>query len=823
MNRSRSGSFSRSLNGKHHGSPNPVFQTSMGSIRETGIIDKLMHSFGFITCCERNESIFFHFSQYSGSSTELVQGDEVEFEVGTDSRSGKLIARRVVRLPTGTVSFESISEERLLGKVDCEPRIMASGDHDGGKGSRGSKSYMDPGMGRIIYERSGEFFFVPYALTDVNDEREIHKGDEVSFYMAKNKRTGALRARLVRLVQPAKIETIQGVVKTLKDSFGFIERADMVKDVFFHYSELVKGSESDMVLGASVQFTIQNRQGKEVATQIKVLPMGSVVFDDVAQEELQGAVKQPVIRSFTHGRGKEPEPMPGQIIYQTDTGGITTLPYTDKDQVGGYTMLSGDIVHFSIATDRRNGENRATDVQLYRLIEDQKEESHRETGIIAALRDGFGFIRCAQRDARMFFHFNEVIDIDHKLAQHDEVEFSVQNDYTNERLHAVRIRVLPQGSVQIESVSQEFLQGTIEEELSGECVRNKPSPFKIQHDGDHGTIRYVDPSGEPDTVNFYWTSELLQFGDQVEFRLATRTYDGLVYAVDIHVTQRAKDIRFRGFIATLKDSFGFIESEEHDCELFFPFSSCNKYCNPRELEVMDEVEYCIVRKNSKLAADEIRKLPRGTILTEQVKPGSFEGVVLRPMKSSDNPMDYEGAIKASSPPDSGRSSPFPQELPYSITSITDHRISLQEGDQVQFQVGIGVQGGSLRAVNITSRREFTRGRIENVKGQYGFITYTSEGRSENVFFHMNSLAGSSEFSDLKAGDEVEFLLTFSQKAQKNSAIHVKKLSASVRPERLLRKPTTPSALAPVAVIRQPKGPDGTKGFAVTNSDGADTQ
>ena len=31
-------------------------------------------------------------------------------------------------------------------------------------------------------------------------------------------------------------------------------------------------------------------------------------------------------------------------------------------------------------------------------------------GIIAALRDGFGFIRCAERDTRMFFHFNEVID-----------------------------------------------------------------------------------------------------------------------------------------------------------------------------------------------------------------------------------------------------------------------------------------------------------------------------------------------------------------------------------------------------------------------------
>ena len=50
---------------------------------------------------------------------------------------------------------------------------------------------------------------MPYAFTDVNDEREIHNGDEVSFYMAKNKRSGALRARMVRLVQSAKVETIQ--------------------------------------------------------------------------------------------------------------------------------------------------------------------------------------------------------------------------------------------------------------------------------------------------------------------------------------------------------------------------------------------------------------------------------------------------------------------------------------------------------------------------------------------------------------------------------------------------------------------------------------
>ena len=75
---------------------------------------------------------------------------------------------------------------------------------------------------------------------------------------------------------------------------------------------------------------------------------------------------------------------------------------------------------------------------------------------------------------------------------------------------------------------------------------------------------------------------------------------------------------------------------------------------------MDEVEYCIVRKNKKLAADEIKKLSRGTISTDvsyrfglvhaykckcafeymlssqEVKPGCHEGVVERPMKSTEN-------------------------------------------------------------------------------------------------------------------------------------------------------------------------------------------
>ena len=57
---------------------------------------------------------------------------------------------------------------------------------------------------------------------------------------------------------------------------------------------------------------------------------------------------------------------------------ITTLPYLDKDQLGGYTMLSGDIVLFSLAVDRRNGDQRATNVQVHKLIEEQKDQNARE-------------------------------------------------------------------------------------------------------------------------------------------------------------------------------------------------------------------------------------------------------------------------------------------------------------------------------------------------------------------------------------------------------------------------------------------------------------
>lgn len=84
----------------------------------------------------------------------------------------------------------------------------------------------------------------------------------------------------------------------------------------------------------------------------------------------------------------------------------------------------GDWVQFNIAVDRRDKLERATNIELQDesfVVSGEK----RETGVVAAVKDGYGFIRCAERDARVFFHFSEVISQDEEVDLNSEVEFTM--------------------------------------------------------------------------------------------------------------------------------------------------------------------------------------------------------------------------------------------------------------------------------------------------------------------------------------------------------------------------------------------------------------
>jgi cold shock CspA family protein len=67
-----------------------------------------------------------------------------------------------------------------------------------------------------------------------------------------------LGARYIRLENTAHPVRYQGVVCSLEESFGFIERGDVVREIFFHFSE-AKGIADSLKLEDDVEFTIQTR------------------------------------------------------------------------------------------------------------------------------------------------------------------------------------------------------------------------------------------------------------------------------------------------------------------------------------------------------------------------------------------------------------------------------------------------------------------------------------------------------------------------------------------------------------------------------------
>lgn len=772
--------FSNGVNGIQPSSGNQ-------SVRETGIVEKMLHSYGFIQCCERDARLFFHFSEYAGNIETMKIGDPVEFQMSFDRKTGKPIACAVVSMSAGSASFEILGEDKVTGSVvqEAKPSKLKGG---------GGTSNQD-GLGRVTYEQKGECFFLPFSTEDVEASSKVRVGDEVTFYIATDKRNGNIRARKIKVVQAAEQDKFQGVVCSMKDTFGFIERSDVVKEIFFHYSEF-QGNINELVLGDDVEFTIQSRNGKEVATEIKKLPEGTVIFEDVALEKRRGKVQKTL--KTPHGR-RQSDPLAGRIVYETVNGPIE-IPYGDKDQHGDYTLQSGDIVDFNIATDRRDKLQRATNILL---VEDtfRVNGENREKGVVAAVKDGFGFITCADRDQRMFFHFSELMKANQEVKVGDELEFTVVQDPTSpSRQIAIRILHLPKGSVSFETTHPQRIIGSVEKEsiskLQGKT--KEPSPGIIMYDvnGTKQTIPYTNKA---------FQGSVPKYGDKVEFQICESRRNNTKTAVNVKVLSRAPVIKQQGFIATLKDSFGFIETAEHDREIFFHFSAFEG--DPSELDVGEEVEFILSRKTSKVSAEKLKLLPKGTVAPETVMPEIFDGRIVRCMRIINPDQDeYPGLVQIGT-----EENPNASTFPYGITSLADKRDFLQKGDLVKFQVSKVNTTGEKRATKIAAVRKILRSKVDSVKGQFGFLQHEAE-EGKKLFFHMSEVHDNVE---LQPGDNVEFVVVHNQRNGKYSAVSLRKISETKRPERLMSRLKSvgddngPKMIA----IRQPRGPDGTKGFS----------
>ncbi|CAI5646787.1 unnamed protein product [Oreochromis niloticus] len=786
--------------GMLHNNGHTAYANGSGpGIRETGVVEKLLTSYGFIQCSERQARLFFHCSQYNGNLQELKIGDDVEFEVSSDRRTGKPIAVKLLKIKP-----EVLPEERISGQV-----VSSIPLHLDGKSAPGQVP-----TGSVCYERNGEVFYLTYTPDDVEGNIHLDTGDKVSFYMETNKHTGAVSARNIQLVKKKQMRC-QGVVCATKEAFGFIERADVVKEIFFHYSEF-KGDLEALQAGDDVEFTIKDRNGKEVATDVRLLPQGTVIFEDISIEQFEGTVVKVIPKVPTKNQN---DPLPGRVSVRMGFND-KELPFGEKDTKTKVTLLEGDHIQFNISTDRRDKLERATNIEI--LPDTFKfTKENREMGVIAAIRDGFGFIKCVDRDARMFFHFSEVLE-EGQLHISDEVEFTVVPDMLSaQRNHAVRIKKLPKGTVSFHIQSEQRFVGVVEKEVVGNTAKNisptKGKEKKKDKESEEGVIAYED-CGVKLTVPYH-AKDLEggshpQVGDKVEFSINEVKRTGQQSAVSIRVLNRnasgAK--RLHGFVAALKDNFGFIETANHDQEVFFHYSEmCGDLDN---LDLGDTVEYNLSKgKGNKVSAEKVTKVAAVNGIGEDVGGTVMTGKVIRPIRSVDpSQTEYQGLVEFS---EEGGSKM--QNYPFGIMSMANKSDCLQKGEQVKFQVCTITQTGQKMACNVVPQR---RAMVECVKDQFGFITY-EVGDSKKLFFHVKEVQDGLE---LQTGDEVEFSVVLNQRTGKCSACNVRRVSegpkpvATPRPDRLvnrLKSITLDDASAPrLVIVRQPRGPDNSKGFNV---------
>ncbi|XP_036894759.1 cold shock domain-containing protein E1 isoform X2 [Sturnira hondurensis] len=756
----RSMSFDANLlhNNGHNGYPNGT----SAALRETGVIEKLLTSYGFIQCSERQARLFFHCSQYNGNLQDLKVGDDVEFEVSSDRRTGKPIAIKLVK-----IKQEIAPEERMNGQ---------------------------------------EVFYLTYTPEDVEGNVQLETGDKINFVIDNNKHTGAVSARNIMLVKK-KQARCQGVVCAMKEAFGFIERGDVVKEIFFHYSEF-KGDLDTLQPGDDVEFTIKDRNGKEVATDVRLLPQGTVIFEDISIEHFEGTVTKVIPKVPSKNQN---DPLPGRI--KVDFMIPKELPFGDKDTKSKVTLLEGDRVRFNISTDRRDKLERATNIEVLPSTFQFTNEA-REMGVIAAMRDGFGFIKCVDRDARMFFHYSEILD-GNQLHIADEVEFTVVPDMLSaQRNHAIRIKKLPKGTVSFHSHSDHRFLGTVEKEATFPNPKTTSPNKGKEKEAEDGIIAY-DDCGVKLTIAFQAKdvdgSTSPQIGDKVEFSISDKQRPGQQIATCVRLLGRnSNSKRLLGYVATLKDNFGFIETANHDKEIFFHYSEFSGDID--SLELGDMVEYSLSKgKGNKVSAEKVNKTHSVNGITEEADPTIYSGKVIRPLRSVDpTQTEYQGMIEIVDEGDMKG-----EVYPFGIVGMANKGDCLQKGESVKFQLCVLGQNAQTMAYNITPLRRAT---VECVKDQFGFINY-EVGDSKKLFFHVKEVQDGVE---LQAGDEVEFSVILNQRTGKCSACNVwrvcegPKAVAAPRPDRLvnrLKNITLDDASAPrLMVLRQPRGPDNSMGF-----------
>ncbi|CAF3338742.1 unnamed protein product [Rotaria sp. Silwood1] len=573
--------------------------------------------------------------------------------------------------------------------------------------------------------------------------------------------------------------------------------------------------------------TIGLRINKEVAINIVILPKGTVQFDEIDKTPYIGRILQ----TLQNKPKKSNETLTGRLLYDTIDNKMSELSFGERDRCGLYTLLENDIVQFVIAKDKRDGMMRATQISLL----DQsflKSKEHREMGIVIKLDSSTGGqIKCLSSDQIISFRFTEVMKDNFQISEGDPLEFSLAMTSNNGDLpHAIRIKLLSKDSLLTMINDRELrLTGVIERDPQDgriaernnrgndvqtitdnkvqQTQNNDSTSNSINRSQDSGIIRYIC-DGIESTIQFLSTNmnnvSTLYYGDKVEFTFTSNSK----LATNVTLIERN---RMRGWIVIIREGKGFIEQYNNKTiNNIEPIAfTINSFTNDStQIDLGDEVEFSLRKISGRLTAENIVKVPTTIQNLYSVLPTIHRGRVVSPVRMITNDdCEILGRIQKLNDDN------IPCECyTYSITGVKNKRVILLPNDLVTFSVAVGLDY-STRAVNIILENEIRKGKIDTVKGQFGFIDFACE-ENKKIFFHNSEIDGGFE---LRLGDEVEFYAQYNLKSGKPCASKLRRVNNLQRPDRLITKLKSinfdENKRQKLIIVRQPRNADEkSKGF-----------
>lgn len=279
-----------------------------------------------------------------------------------------------------------------------------------------------------------------------------------------------------------------------------------------------------------------------------------------------------------------------------------------------------------------------------------------EVGFVVLIKDSYGFIKTFDRNEDLFFSLR---DAPRDIGTDSEVKFMVASEGPNSnKFHAVEIEILPRGTIKVQEVIQEKLQGIVIEglqrhedgefgiiQVTNNNNNNNTTDQQQQQEAKEGKEEKGEEEEEDEekaTTRYRFVHKSLrdtmrivpQPSDIVEFDVLLDRRRRVKVAWNVKISKMG-GTRETGIIESVKDGFGFIECCERLDSMYFSFRDVVAYSKQGQpIDVHEEVEFSVIKDpKGRLQANRIKMLPPKTVSFSVTLEKVFHGIVTQPFIS----------------------------------------------------------------------------------------------------------------------------------------------------------------------------------------------